>query len=60
MLIDHHSLLKEPQGTLFGSQDFFKAHPMYLKTTSNSISHTHTHTHTHIYIYIYIKTTKDT
>jgi len=27
MLIDHHSLLKEPQGTLFGSQDFSKAHP---------------------------------
>jgi len=48
MLIDHHSLLKEPQGTLFGSQDFSKAHPMYLKTRSNSI----THTHTHIYIYI--------
>jgi len=44
MLIDHHSLLKEPQGTLFGSQDFSKAHPIYLKTTSNSI----------IYIYIYI------
>jgi hypothetical protein len=47
MLIDHHSLLKETQGTLFGSQDFSKAHPMYLKTTSNSIK------------YIY-KTTKNT
>jgi hypothetical protein len=48
MLIDHHSLLKEPQGTLFGSQDFSKAHPMYLKTTSNSIIYIY------IYIYIYI------